>query len=99
MTWPLFFKRLIWNTALTLALAVGIMGGLGYLLAGTQGLTNGAGWGLILGLVSVPFSAFVISARFWGDFAGRFSQQWIKKETEGAHPSKTDAGESGRWNL
>ena len=64
-------------------LAVTILGLIGYLVAGMDGLVNGATWGFVLGLVSVPFFAFLVLAKYWGDYAGRYGEWWVKKETEG----------------
>jgi hypothetical protein len=83
MDWKLFFKEFLRNTLTVILLAVIGLGGIGYLVGGKAGLANGASWGLILGLVGIPFTVILILAKYWGDFAGRYGQWWIKKETDG----------------
>jgi hypothetical protein len=83
MNWTALIKLLFRNTIIITVLGVIILGALGLLLAGTDGLVNGATWGLVCGVVSLPFNGIVIASKYWGDFAGRYGDWWIKKETEG----------------
>lgn len=61
-----------------------LMGLFGYLVAGKMGLGNSLVLGLVLGLVgSFTLGAFIIFARFWGDYSGRYGEWYIKRWTEG----------------
>ena len=83
MNWKQFFLAFLRSTIITIAIAVLLLGLFGFFLAGTEGLFNGALWGLILGIASVPFTGFMILAKYWGDFSGRYGAAWFKKEAEG----------------
>ena len=71
------------NFVITISLTTIVLGGIGFLLVGQEGLLNGAVWGVILGLASVPFMAGIIYMKYWGDFAGRYSKWYVDKETKG----------------
>jgi hypothetical protein len=66
MDWKPSFKVLLRNVINTTGAAVVLLALYGFLLVGKEGLMNGAGWGLILGLISVPFSGFAIWSKYWG---------------------------------
>ena len=83
MNWRLFFKVFLRNVIGTIALTVIILGSIGFLVAGQEGLLNGAIWGLTIGLMSFPFMAFVVYSKYWGDIAGAYGNWWFKKELEG----------------
>jgi hypothetical protein len=40
-------------------------------------------WGLAFGAFSVPVGGYVIMAKYWGSFAGRYSAWRYKNDTEG----------------
>ena len=83
MDWKQFFKVMLKNFVITISLTTIVLGGIGFLLVGKEGLLNGAVWGVILGLASVPFMAGIIYMKYWGDFAGRYSKWYVDKETKG----------------
>ncbi len=83
MNWGKFFKVFLINVIGVVFLAGLVLGLFGFLLAGQEGFVNGAIWGLTLGLFSVPFTGFIIMAKYWGDYSGRFGADWLKKEMEG----------------
>lgn len=88
MKWLLFFKRLAINMVLVIGGAVLILGLIGYLLAGKEGMLNGATWGLLAGMISLPPMAFMIWAKYWGDYAGRYGAWYVYKETNGEEESR-----------
>jgi hypothetical protein len=83
MNWKQYIKVFLRNTIITTAVITAILGLIGLLVGGEEGLIGGATWGLILSLVAVPFNGFVITSKYWGDYAGRFGRWWIGKESEG----------------
>jgi hypothetical protein len=83
MDWKHFFIVFVRNVIITLGLSSLSLGMFGLLLAGWEGFVNMAIWGLVLGLMAVPMTAWMIQGKYWSDFAGRYSQWWVKKETEG----------------
>jgi len=83
MDWKHFFIIMLRNFIITTALTIFVLGGIGFLLIGREGLLNGAIWGVIMGLASVPFMAGIIYMKYWGDFAGRYSKWHFDKETTG----------------
>ncbi len=83
MDWKKFFITYLRNMAIFLVLGIAFMGLIGFLLAGKEGLVGGATWGLILGVISIPFTAFIPLGKYWSDFAGKVSARTVKEETEG----------------
>lgn len=83
MNWARFFKATLRIVFLVLLALTAVFGAIGFLVNGVEGLVNGAGWGVVLGAVSVPFISFIILYQYWGDIAGSYGEQWIKRETEG----------------
>ena len=84
MNWRNFLLTYLRNLVLTLVIAGAILGTLGYNWAGVEGLKNALSWALVFTLFSAPFSALaLIQRKYWGDFAGRYSTWFVKKETEG----------------
>ena len=83
MDWKHFFKIMLRNSIISITLAMLILGGIGFLFAGKEGLLNGATWGFIMGAISIPFMAGIIYMKYWGDFAGRYSKWYVDKETTG----------------
>lgn len=78
-------KQLLRNLAVAVVLSVAVMGALGYLLAGWNGLINLAAWGVALGLIG-GFStglALLIETKYWSGYAGRYAGWWLMRETEG----------------
>ncbi|MEN8173870.1 MAG: hypothetical protein ABFS03_13445, partial [Chloroflexota bacterium] len=72
MDWKKFFIVFLRNLILSIGLAIIILGVFGYLVAGKEGLVNGATWGLILGLVGGFSSGLMVLPKYWGDYAGRY---------------------------
>ncbi len=87
MNWKHFFIQLAFNSIITIALASLGLGVFFFILAGQEGLVNGLTWGLILGIMSIPFTAMVIMTKYWEGYSTRYGAWWIKKETEGENPS------------
>jgi hypothetical protein len=83
MDWKKFFKLLLRNTVIAVTLTTIVLGTFGFLVAGKEGVLNGVTWGFILGLISVPFLASAIYAKYWGDYAGRYGQWYVENKTEG----------------
>jgi hypothetical protein len=83
MDWKSFFKVFLRNVLITTVLLTLLLGLIGFLVAGQQGLKNGATWGFVLGLVSAPFMAGIIGPKYWGDYAGRYGKWHVQNETEG----------------
>jgi hypothetical protein len=83
MDWKHFFKIMLRNAVVTIALTTLVLGSIGFLFAGQDGLVSGASWGLIIGAISIPFMAGIIYMKYWGDFAGRYSEWYVEKETKG----------------
>ena len=83
MDWKEFFKVFLRNAVITITAATLAIGGFGFLVAGVEGLKNGAAWGLALGLISVPALGGLIFMKYWGDFAGRYSKWHVDNETTG----------------
>jgi hypothetical protein len=66
-------------------LATVVMGGIGYLLAGREGMINMGIWGIALGLLG-SFSgglAMLIHAHYWTGYSERYGKTWFEKESEG----------------
>lgn len=85
MDWGRFFKLFLPGVLAAPLLAGLILGVIGFFVSGAEGFINGATWGVSLGLVAVPFTAYTVFARYWGDYSGRYGAAWIKKETEGVN--------------
>jgi len=83
MDWKVFLRVFLRNAIIATVMAGAIVGFFGFLVAGREGFLNGATWGIILGLVSVPFTGFIILTKYWGDYAGNYGKWWIKKEMQG----------------
>jgi hypothetical protein len=89
MDWKKFLLKLLRNLLIFTAASTIIMGGIGYLLAGKEGLVNSLILGFVFGLVgSLMFSGIQVSADFWSGYAGRYGEWYIKKETEGDKDQK-----------
>ena len=80
MNWKKFFKVFFITGLATLLAASLLLGIVGFFLAGVSGFQNGLYWGFIIGLVSIPFTAISIFARFWGDVAGRYGAMVYKED-------------------
>jgi hypothetical protein len=67
---------------------------------GTEGALNLAIWGAAFGLIGGFSSglAMLNNAKYWGDFAGRYSKWWVKKEIEGEQPAGT-VESNLKWKL
>lgn len=82
-----FLKLFLRNVILLTALSTLFLGGIGYLLSGTEGFINLAYWGFALGLLG-SFStglAMVVSAKYWeaGNYDKNPGWNWfIKKDDE-----------------
>ena len=83
MDWKAFFMTLFRNAIIAVLLGAIILGMIGFLLAGRQGFANGVTWGIVLGLISVPFMGYMIGAKYWGGVAGRYGTWRYKNELEG----------------
>lgn len=83
MNWRHFFVIFLRNVIVVTAAATIGLGLFGFVLAGREGLVNGASWGFILGLLSIPYSAVMIFYRFWSDVAGDYGRAWVDKEMNG----------------
>ena len=84
MKWSMFFKVLLRNTVLAVFVSAILLGTLGYMFAGNEGLKNGLGWGVILGFAGGLMSAVgMIYPLFWGGYAIRFGKEQYRKESEG----------------
>lgn len=92
MNWRRFFLHLLRNFALATGGAVLLLGAIGYLAAGREGMLNGAAWGLLAGMISLPPMAILILTKYWSDFAGRCGAWYIRKETEGDEEPPADRG-------
>lgn len=100
MNWPRFLAAFLLNLVLGVVIATAVLGGLGFVLAGREGLVNGAYWGVALGLVGGAISGFVWAGKYWSDFAGRYGSSYLKDELEGERkPGETSAatGRDPRW--
>jgi TctA family transporter len=99
MKWGAFFLEFLRNLVLTLVIAGAVLGTLGYLWGGVEGLRNALSWALAITLFSAPLSALMlIQGKYWADFAGRYSTWYVKKETEGEKPSASRAEDGeDRW--
>lgn len=87
MKWLQFLKRLTILMFLVTGGAVILLSLIGYLLAGKEGMINGATWGLLAGMISLPPMAFMIGIKYWSDYAGRYGDWYVKKETYGEEES------------
>jgi hypothetical protein len=75
-----FLRFVVIGTVLTTVL----LGGIGYLLSGREGLINMGLWGIALGLLG-SFSgglAMLVETHFWTGYAERFGKHWFKKVSE-----------------
>ena len=93
MNWRRFFLHLLRNFAIATGGAVLLLGTIGYLVAGREGMLNGATWGLMAGMISLPPMAILILTKYWSDFAGRYGAWYIKKETYGEEKEQTEQRE------
>ena len=84
MNWNRYYKIALINVFMIPLLSVITLGTLGYLFAGQAGLKNGVAWGLILGLVSVPFSTLVLRKnKYWAQFFGKIGNWYGDEESDG----------------
>jgi hypothetical protein len=81
MDWMHYSRVFLRNTLAVLCLAAIVLGGIGDLVGGSW-FGQRRFVGLIVGLVGIPFTIILILTKYWGDFAGRYGQWWIKKETD-----------------
>lgn len=68
MDWKVFLLKFLRNLVISVLLCVAVLGLLGYLLGGQEGLVNMVYWGLALGLLG-GFSwglGMIFEAKFWG---------------------------------
>lgn len=65
---------------LSLALAV-----LGYMGAGWEGVKSGLLWGLLFAFMALPALGWLVSARYWSDFAGRWGASRFKDGDDSEH--------------
>lgn len=72
MNWKAFFIEFFRFVVLAILGATLALGVVGFFVDGRNGFVNGATWGFVLGLVSVPFTAFTMLAKYWGDVSGRY---------------------------
>lgn len=101
MEWNKFALHVLRSVVGSVVLGAGLLGLMGFFLAGKEGFVNLAIWGAALGLVG-GFStglATLISARYWGAYAGRYGAWWLKHETEGEPSTVKGNAEEDRWNL
>ena len=85
MNWLKFFKLFLRNLVIFTSLSTLVLGGIGFLLSGVEGLINLAYWGFALGLLGSLSTGLgmIVEAQFWG--TGNFERlaEWswfIKKE-------------------
>lgn len=84
MNWKMFFRTFMRTFIISVFFATVGLAVIGYLLAGTEGMKNGAAWGLILGVFGGLMSAStMIYAFYWGDVAGKGGKAWVDDETTG----------------
>ncbi|MBN1665591.1 MAG: hypothetical protein JW862_00820 [Anaerolineales bacterium] len=83
MNWREYFIKFFRNAILTTLAIVVVLGLIGLLIAGQEGMLNGASWGLVLSLISWPFMGFFMYGKYWSDYAGRFGSWWVNKESKG----------------
>ena len=88
MNWLQFLKRLLINLLLSVLTATLVLGLGGFLLAGREGLINGASWGVLLGtLTGLSMGVFLaLQPGYWEDFAGRMAGWWVKHEEPAEAP-------------
>jgi len=68
MNWKIFFLKFLRNIVISVVLCVILLGALGFVLGGREGLINMVYWGLALGLLG-GFSwglGMIFEAKFWG---------------------------------
>lgn len=88
MNWLQFLKRLLINVLLSVLTATLVLGLGGFLLAGREGLINGASWGVLLGTLTGLSMGVLLALQpgYWEDFAGRMAGWWVKHEEPDENP-------------
>ena len=83
MEWKKLLKYIFLFIILPLFGTSLVLGIVGLFVAGWEGLKGGLLWGMALGAFSLPVGGYVIFAKYWGSFAGRYSAWHYKNDTEG----------------
>lgn len=101
MNWLNFFKRFLLNFVVAVVVSTLLFGLFGLVAAGKEGMLNAGGWGLILGVMAglSGGALFALNANYWGEYAGRFGSNWLKKETEGDKDQHHEQEDYSKWNL
>jgi hypothetical protein len=101
MNWVRFIKRFFIVLVLSIVGSTLLLGGFGFLLAGKEGMINAGGWGLILGIMGGLSGGvlFALNAKFWGDYAGRFGSDYLKRQTEGDKDQHYAQEDYSKWKL
>ena len=76
-----FLRFVVVGTVLTTV----VLGGIGFLLSGKEGMINMGLWGTGLGLLG-SFSgglAMIVETHYWTGYSERFGKSWFKKVSEG----------------
>ena len=97
MNWSRFLILFLGNIVIGAAAATLVLGAFGFAVAGSEGLVNGAIWGLALGIMGGAMSGFVWAGKYWSDFAGRFGSAWLKEEMEGKPGQAGPGGRDSSW--
>lgn len=71
------------NSLIAVAASGAAMGLFGFILAGKEGLINGAIWGLVLGTIAIPYFAFMAVAKAYEGFAHGIGGAIMKHQIEG----------------
>ena len=83
MDWMKFFSVFVKNAVSGLIGSVLVFGLIGLLLAGRDGMINGALAGFYLSLVGIPIMGGLIAVKYWSEFTGRWGEASIREQTEG----------------
>jgi len=81
MDWKKFFALFFRNTLLAVGATSLLLGLLGLILAGKEGLLGGLYWGLILGTIAIPFVAYIALAKAYEGFGGVLGGWIVKNQT------------------
>jgi len=88
MNWKLFLFKFLRNVVIGVLFSILLLGTLGYLLGGREGLVNMVYWGIMLGLIGGFFSGLgvMFEAEFWNkDSHYKIFPEWgwfIKKSDD-----------------
>ena len=94
MNWKTFLLKFLRNVILGVIFSVVVLGGLGYLLGGKDGLVNMVYWGIALGVIGGFFSGIgvMFEAEFWNkDSHYKIFPEWnwfIKKSDNDHKPNR-----------